>query len=510
MANFAALIQSLVISGSRKSDGTANASGKVYAYLPDTSTSVNLYADASAETIVTQPITLDAGGRISRSDYPDGVFCKQVVRLVVQTSDGTMVSDSVYVPSTAGATGYDPDQTNAAFTRTNVNDILQDAGLSFGGTDWYYLIANGQTPIKFKDAVTAISVNVKAFGAKGDGVAIDTTPIQNALNYVKAAGGGIVMFPPGVFKVDQALTLSSATGVIIEGRGGSTITTTHATANVFTLASCSYCGVRGLTVSASTTTGIGISATSNDHLTIDTVVIANCQTGLSITGSLVNVRGCYIDAFGGGAAQRGIKSSATDVSISGGRVTASAGAAIEFYSTAARTTVHGVSVGAGGATATGVLLNSNLSGAIFTISGCVGLGGCTTPIDVTSVAVWPSLRQWGNGVGGPLQLSFATGTSQTPNVMVEGEIILNASSGGAGAVTVNLPTVVPSGADANNRYYDFVFINGAGGAVTWNLNAAYVLNGAVAVPATAAHTIQVRFRYDGSKFRECSRGDTVT
>lgn len=44
------------------------------------------------------------------------------------------------------------------------------------------------------------SLNVKAFGAKGDGKAIDTTAIQAAIDQVDASGGGTVVVPPGRYR----------------------------------------------------------------------------------------------------------------------------------------------------------------------------------------------------------------------------------------------------------------------------------------------------------------------
>jgi hypothetical protein len=76
---------------------------------------------------------------------------------------------------------------------------------------------------------------------------------------------------------------------------------------------------------------------------------------------------------------------------------------------------------------------------------------------------------------------------------------------------VNAPAILPGTlSDDTNLYWDFVFKNAAGGAVTWTLNAVYVVN--AAIPTTDAHTISVRFRWDRttSKLRECSRSDTVT
>jgi len=71
------------------------------------------------------------------------------------------------------------------------------------------------------DAITQQSWSVKAYGgAAGDGVADDTTPIQNTLT---AAGvtGGMVFVPPGTYKITARLTVPS--GVSVSSAGGATI-----------------------------------------------------------------------------------------------------------------------------------------------------------------------------------------------------------------------------------------------------------------------------------------------
>ena len=49
-------------------------------------------------------------------------------------------------------------------------------------------------------AGAAGTFNVRAFGAKGDGKALDTTAINRAIETAAAAGGGTVHFPAGTYR----------------------------------------------------------------------------------------------------------------------------------------------------------------------------------------------------------------------------------------------------------------------------------------------------------------------
>lgn len=60
-------------------------------------------------------------------------------------------------------------------------------------------------------------VNVKAFGAKGDGTTDDRAAIQSAINT-----GGEIYFPPGTYRVSSTLTLVD--GVTLKGAGRGVVT----------------------------------------------------------------------------------------------------------------------------------------------------------------------------------------------------------------------------------------------------------------------------------------------
>jgi hypothetical protein len=51
-------------------------------------------------------------------------------------------------------------------------------------------------------------INVKAFGAKGDGNHDDTAQIQSSINVIKNIGG-IIRFPPGIYKVTNELNVTN-------------------------------------------------------------------------------------------------------------------------------------------------------------------------------------------------------------------------------------------------------------------------------------------------------------
>src|SRR5258708_28656856 len=58
-------------------------------------------------------------------------------------------------------------------------------------------VAAGISPNSGNDKADSGTYNVQAFGAKGDGKAIDTPAVNKAIEAAAAAGGGVVDFPAG-------------------------------------------------------------------------------------------------------------------------------------------------------------------------------------------------------------------------------------------------------------------------------------------------------------------------
>ena len=70
----------------------------------------------------------------------------------------------------------------------------------------------------------ADTVNVKDFGAVGDGVTDDTSAIQAALDYINSLGGGLLLLPEGTYrKADTSPTLNVYSNTTIKGEGDASV-----------------------------------------------------------------------------------------------------------------------------------------------------------------------------------------------------------------------------------------------------------------------------------------------
>ncbi|HEX6462482.1 MAG TPA: glycosyl hydrolase family 28-related protein [Candidatus Saccharimonadales bacterium] len=78
-------------------------------------------------------------------------------------------------------------------------------------------LSNDGTNLVWK---TPIEINVKDYGAKGDGITDDTQAIQAAIN---AAGSGLVVFPSGVFAIRGIKVKNKGTALRGDGRFGTRI-----------------------------------------------------------------------------------------------------------------------------------------------------------------------------------------------------------------------------------------------------------------------------------------------
>lgn len=159
--------------------------------------------------------------------------------------------------------------------------------------------------------------NVKDYGALGDGVTNDSAAISSANAALTIAGGGVLYFPPGVYKTSGGFTLSVPCLVLgggmgnIDGSGAVTqINCTSATAVVFTTTTyvCKFQNIALKNTAGSTpSAGAGISVTGaylENKVDFDSVSIYGFYNNFDIQ---VGAQWSAINCFGINPVKYGLK-----------------------------------------------------------------------------------------------------------------------------------------------------------------------------------------------------------
>lgn len=135
--------------------------------------------------------------------------------------DLTTSGELAHTGSTAGLGGATPTAIPKAATY-DLKDALVDLGLVTDG---------GATPLDLDDGKASVGdlevkegawFDVRAYGAVGDGTTDDTAAIQAAIDAAidSTNAQGIVFFPAGQYKITSPITISTVSGLIIQGSGG--------------------------------------------------------------------------------------------------------------------------------------------------------------------------------------------------------------------------------------------------------------------------------------------------
>lgn len=86
------------------------------------------------------------------------------------------------------------------------------------GTPLVVVGSTGQSFVYVNGTIAPVGpANVKGFGAKGDGATDDAAAIQAALDSLTE--GGILWFPPGVYRVESQLTIPQGVPIVLRGSG---------------------------------------------------------------------------------------------------------------------------------------------------------------------------------------------------------------------------------------------------------------------------------------------------
>ncbi len=488
------LISWLAYAGARDADGDPVSTGTAWFYeIGGGSTNATIYSDA-AGTIATQPVTLDAGGRAA-------VYVGGPVRILIQDATGADVSDQ----DEADVIRAESVQVeNSYFSDGYLDGVLTAIGESVGGENGMYLESGGATPRTIQDKFSELSVSVKDFGAQGNGLAIDTTAIQAAINRVGFLGGGEVYFPPGTYLVDQTLT-NSIMGVSLRG-ASATLQNTNATQSLFSFSGATYFSIRDLTITGGST-GSAIVLSTATQVAVSGVVANGHRTGIVLaTAGQVVIDNCRLSANDGSVNSRSISiTGGTGISITstymyGGTT----GKTLECAGASGSVSVVGCTFDT-----VGVLFAATLSGTGFSFTGNTFTN--TTPNFTFSGATMPKgFYQRGNGIDG-YAVGLLSGGTLTPDLSQGWTIFVNATTTG-GAYTINVPTPPPAATDYG-VYMDIVFYAHAGAPITgWGLAAGYHTDAAAAAPSTVdTNRTAYRFWWDpgASVWRQVQRSVTT-
>jgi len=133
--------------------------------------------------------------------------------------------------------------------------------------------------------------NVKAYGATGGGSSSDTTPINNAISAALSAGGGVVYFPAGTYRLDSAIVVNRSDLVSLIGSGVGTVLKEYGGLGISLASTAPYVAASGY--HSGTIQGMKINCGSISDTGIEMrdmvsapqfsdVVISNCANGIHV------------------------------------------------------------------------------------------------------------------------------------------------------------------------------------------------------------------------------------
>jgi hypothetical protein len=137
--------------------------------------------------------------------------------------------------------------------------------------------------------INGAPINVLDYGVTGDGSTDDTTAIQSALTACDAAGGGVVYFPTGTYKITSTIDLTGFENVTIQGENvnSTRFAPTITDNNYFTFTNAKQCKICSVSIipTVTQTTGSAVYFSNGYNLTVSDVIIGyGVRRGISLLG----------------------------------------------------------------------------------------------------------------------------------------------------------------------------------------------------------------------------------
>lgn len=185
--------------------GTPLTGGLIYTYAAGTTTPQATYTSSAGATAHTNPIVLDSSGRVNEIWLTENLGYK----FVIYTSTGVLVGSYDNIVGI-----NDPSAGNTALTAFQTL-LAGPTGSSLVG--FKQAAANSVTTTV--QAKLRQYVNISDFGAAGDGVTDDTTPMLNFFNSAINNPGVPHRLNKATYCISQIMPTIDASNVIIEGEG---------------------------------------------------------------------------------------------------------------------------------------------------------------------------------------------------------------------------------------------------------------------------------------------------
>lgn len=255
-------------------------SGSATFFNEGTGTPATVYSDPEGVTVVTSHV-LDANGGIVRyvNVRVDVVVRNAAAAIVRQFTWGTDARETRV--ENAGFTGTLAGGGTAAGGRTTVDAVLSSLFASFGAIDGKVLVSGvGVNLSTALSGLAGIVFNVKSYGALGNGSTDDRAAIIATIAAAISAGGGIIFFPVGTYKILGQITIPNGSKVCLLGASEG-----------------------GVIIKQFTTATNGWFLIGTDSMSIMNIRFsrnAAAMTGRVLqAGGKVNLYGCTFDGWGG-------------------------------------------------------------------------------------------------------------------------------------------------------------------------------------------------------------------